>query len=56
VAVPENALNLAKERPNTWLVGIPSCGHNMVFEQPEALGRLISEYIESVIARHRQGN
>jgi len=46
VAVPENALNLAKERPNTWLVGIPNCGHNMVFEQPEALIKLIVDYIE----------
>jgi pimeloyl-ACP methyl ester carboxylesterase len=49
VAVPENGLNLAKERPNTWLVGIPSCGHNMVFEQPETLRQLIIEYIKSVV-------
>ena len=56
VAVPENGLNLAKQRPNTWLVGIPSCGHNMVFEQPEALRQLIIEYIQSVIARHGQGH
>ena len=49
VAVPENGLNLAKERPNTWLVGIPSCGHNMVFEQPETLRQLIIEYIQSVV-------
>ncbi len=48
VAVPENGLNLAKERPNTWLVGIPGCGHNMVFEQPEALRRLITEFIELI--------
>jgi pimeloyl-ACP methyl ester carboxylesterase len=56
VAVPENGLNLAKERPDTWLVGIPGCGHNMVFEQPEALRRLIIEYIESVIVRRGKGN
>ncbi len=46
VAVPENALNIAKKRPNTTLVGIPNCGHNMVFEQPEALISLIVDYIE----------
>jgi len=56
VAVPENGLNLAKKRPDTWLVGIPGCGHNMVFEQPEALRRLIIEYIESVVARYEQGD
>jgi pimeloyl-ACP methyl ester carboxylesterase len=56
VAVPENGLNLAKKRPDTWLAGIPNCGHNMVFEQPEALRRLIIEYIESVVARYGQGN
>ena len=48
VAVPENGLNLAKDRQDTWLVGIPGCGHNMVFEQPEALRRLIIEFIKSV--------
>jgi pimeloyl-ACP methyl ester carboxylesterase len=51
VAVPENGLKLAKERPDTWLVGIPNCGHNMVFEQPDELTRLITDYIESVMAR-----
>jgi pimeloyl-ACP methyl ester carboxylesterase len=56
VAVPENGLDLAKKRPNTWLAGIPSCGHNMVFEQPEALRRLIIEYIESIAVRYGQGN
>ncbi len=49
VAVPENGLNLAKTRPDTWLVGIPGCGHNMVFEQTATLRRLIIEYIESVV-------
>ena len=56
VAVPENGLNLAKERQDTWLVGIPGCGHNMVFERPEVLKRLIIEYIESVTSRNGQGN
>jgi pimeloyl-ACP methyl ester carboxylesterase len=56
VAVPENGLNLAKKRSNTWLVGIPSCGHNMIFEQPEVLERLIIEYIKLVVARYGQGN
>ncbi len=50
MAVPENGLKLAKQRPNTWLVGLPNCGHNMVFEQPEALKKLILEFIESVVA------
>ena len=49
VPVPENGLNLAKERPDTWLVGIPGCGHNTVFERPEALTRLIIEFIKSVV-------
>jgi pimeloyl-ACP methyl ester carboxylesterase len=51
VAVPENGLNLAKRRPDTWLVGIPGCGHNMVFEQPEILSMLITEYVGLVTAR-----
>lgn len=45
IAVPENALNLAKSRPETWLVGIPGCGHNMIYERPEELTRLIVDYI-----------
>jgi pimeloyl-ACP methyl ester carboxylesterase len=46
VAVPENALNLAISRANTWVVGIPQCGHNMLYERPEDLRRLIVEYIK----------
>ena len=45
VAVPENAMNLATSRANTWMVGIPQCGHNMLYERPEDLRRLIVEYI-----------
>jgi pimeloyl-ACP methyl ester carboxylesterase len=45
VTVPENGLNIAKSRANTWLVGIPQCGHNMIYERPEDLRRLIVEYI-----------
>jgi pimeloyl-ACP methyl ester carboxylesterase len=56
VAVPENGLNLAKDRPDTWLVGIPSCGHNMIFERPEALKRLIIEFVELAIAHRGKGN
>jgi pimeloyl-ACP methyl ester carboxylesterase len=41
IAVPENALNLAKSRPDTWLVGIPDCGHNMIYERPEDIAQLI---------------
>jgi len=55
VAVPENGRSRAKGRTDTWMVGIPGCGHNMVFEQPEALKRLIIEYIESVTARPGPG-
>src|SRR6266851_1138941 len=32
---PANAFNVATKRPKTWLAGIPNCGHNMVFEQPD---------------------
>ncbi len=45
IALPQNALNLAKSRPETWLVGIPGCGHNMIYERPEELTRLIVDYI-----------
>jgi pimeloyl-ACP methyl ester carboxylesterase len=45
IAVPENALNLAKSRTNTWVIGIPQCGHNMLYERPEDLRRLIVEHI-----------
>jgi pimeloyl-ACP methyl ester carboxylesterase len=45
IAVPENALNLAKSRPETWMVGIPGCGHNMIYERQEDLTRLIVDYI-----------
>jgi len=47
VAVPENGLNLAKKRPNTWLIGIPGCGHNMIFEQLDVLAKKIDLFISS---------
>lgn len=47
VAVPENAFNIAKTRPNTWLAGLPGCGHNMINEQPEELRRLIVGFIQT---------
>lgn len=47
VAVPENAYRLAKARPNTWLAGLPDCGHNMVNEQPEELRRLMVDFIKA---------
>ena len=56
VAVPENGLKIAMERPNTWLVGIPNCGHNMVFEQPEELKRLIQNFISSDLVKKKQSN
>ena len=54
VAVPENALNIAKKRPNTWLFGIPNCGHNMLFEQPEVLRQQIVSFIQSDFVQAQQ--
>jgi pimeloyl-ACP methyl ester carboxylesterase len=45
IAVPENALNLAKSRPESWMVGIPGCGHNMIYERQEDLTRLIVDFL-----------
>ncbi|MBF4505279.1 alpha/beta hydrolase [Flavobacterium sp. JLP] len=45
VAVPESALNIAKERPKTWLVGLPLCGHNMLNEKGNDIKRLMVEFI-----------
>ena len=44
-AVPQNAYNLAEKRPNTRLVGLPNCGHNMIFEVPEDLVALTVDHI-----------
>ena len=44
-AVPQNAYSLAEKRPNTRLVGLPNCGHNMVFEVPEDLVALTVDHI-----------
>jgi len=54
VAVPENGLKIAKERTNTWLVGIPNCGHNMVFEQPKEISQLIRAFIRSALVSKKQ--
>lgn len=45
VAVPESALNIAKERPKTWLIGLPLCGHNMLNEKGNDIKRLMAEFI-----------
>ena len=45
VAVPESALVIAKNRPQTWLVGMPGCSHNMLNERGDDLKRLIVEFI-----------
>lgn len=45
VALPEGALAIAKSRPDTWLVGLPGCGHNMLNECGSDLRRLISEFV-----------
>jgi pimeloyl-ACP methyl ester carboxylesterase len=47
VAVPQNAFNVATKRPKTWLAGIPNCGHNMVFEQPDD----VTEHIVAFLKR-----
>ncbi|QRY64847.1 alpha/beta hydrolase (plasmid) [Ensifer sp. PDNC004] len=47
VAVPPNAYKIAEMRPNTWLAGLPGCGHNMINEQPEELRRLIVGFIQA---------
>jgi len=54
VALPENGLKIAQERADTWLVGIPQCGHNMIFERPDDLRRLIVDYIP--VLRHKAGS
>ena len=50
VAPPANGLAIATERPESWLIGLPTCGHNMVDEQPEALSRFVAEFV----GRHRR--
>ena len=47
VAVPQNAINLATRRPNSWLVGLPNCGHNMVFEQPDEIAVQIVAFVRN---------
>ena len=49
IAVPEGALLLAKSRPDTGLVALPGCGHNMLNERPDDIARLMAEFIR----RHR---
>jgi pimeloyl-ACP methyl ester carboxylesterase len=53
VAVPENAYKIAETRPNTWLAGLPGCGHNMINEQPEELRRLIVGFIQARSGAHK---
>lgn len=45
VAIPEGALTLAKSRPDTWLIGLPGCGHNMINERPDDLAKSLSDFI-----------
>jgi len=56
VAVPESALAVAKNRPETWLVGMPACGHNMLNERPDDLRRLITEFIRSTQAKQKSSS
>lgn len=46
IAVPENALNIGKSRPDTWVAGLPGCGHNMVNERPDEIRDLILDFID----------
>jgi pimeloyl-ACP methyl ester carboxylesterase len=46
VAVPQNAFNVATKRPKTWLAGIPNCGHNMIFEQPDDVAEHIMAFLK----------
>lgn len=45
VALPKGALQIAENRPNTWLTGFPNCGHNMLNEIGSDLTRSISDFI-----------
>ena len=45
VAPPVNGLSLAESRPNTWLVGLPDCGHSMLDEQPDAIMRSVTGFL-----------
>ena len=45
MAVPENGPTIANERPNTSLIGLANCGHNMIDEQPEELRRVITDFV-----------
>jgi pimeloyl-ACP methyl ester carboxylesterase len=45
VAVPQSARSIAKSRPNAWLVGLPGCGHNMLYERGDDLVWLMSDFI-----------
>lgn len=45
VAVPQNALNIALSRPDTRLIGLADCGHNMIAEQPDELVTVLVEHI-----------
>ncbi len=46
VALPESALSIAKKRRNTWLVGLPNCGHNMLNERGDDIKELIVNFIK----------
>ena len=48
VAVPQNAFNVATKRANTWLIGIPNCGHNIVFEKPEEVAKHIVSFLKGL--------
>lgn len=51
VAPPQGALQIAQKRPNTWLVGFPNCGHNMLNEIGDELTRSISDFVLRAAAK-----
>jgi hypothetical protein len=42
--VPESAFNIAKERPKTWLKGLPQYKHNMLIENGNDIKCLMVEF------------
>jgi pimeloyl-ACP methyl ester carboxylesterase len=45
VVPPANALALALAIPGSWLARFPDCGHGFMADHPEALARLIANFL-----------
>lgn len=48
IAPPVNAWNLVERRPGTRVLGLPSCGHAILPEQPDA----VADAVVSLLAEH----